>query len=240
MNYYVDIYANILPGMPVVAGDALTAEQAEERRLVFRESNIKSAVAAPLYVPEIGTPSDFLAMRDARIAAGSDPEQFPKLVPGAVVPLSYCLSHMRELECFVIGKSQYLLIDLPRQPITEEFCDALSRLRIVSGLCPVAVDTERFYGFWSPEDWLTLRQTGCLMQLSIDGLLDAEHRRFSLYLLANQYVHFVATGARTVSEPLRFREALRIVQRSLPADLYRRVKNNGGMLLSNAAPLSFI
>ena len=31
-----------------------------------------------------------------------------------------------------------------------------------------------------------------------------------------------------------------MIQRSLPAQLYRRIKNNAGMLLSNAEPASFM
>ena len=240
MNYYVDIFANLLPGMPVFGDTALTQTQAAERIAVFESSNIESAVAAPLFQPEAMTPAAFLAQRDALIRQVSVPDAIPYLVGGAILPLQYCLDHMRALEPFVIGQSQYFLVDLPRVPITEEFCETLSRLRIVSGLCPIAVDIERNYGCWSPEDWLTLRQTGILLQMSIDGVLDPEQRRLSLYLLANQYVHFVATGAHPIREPLRFTEAMRMIQRSLPSEFYRRVKNNPGMLLSNAEPSVFV
>lgn len=240
MNFYVDIYANILPEMPVIDSGALTHEQAAERIAVFRRSNIKTAAAAPLFQPQLQPREQFLAQRDALIEASNAAGQNPTLVPGAVLPLQYCMDDLRGLQPFALGKSQYLLVDLPSQPITEEFCEALSRLRIVSGLCPVAVDIERHFDFWSPEDWLTLRQSGILLQISIDGLLNPEHRKLSLYLLANQYAHFVATGAHPIDEPLRFTETMRLLQRSLPAELYRRIKNNPGMLLSNAEPSSFL
>ena len=239
MNYYVDIYANLLPGLPTVQSTALTQQQAAERLAVFRESNIKSAVAAPFYDPALYTPEEFLRLRDEAIAAvrTGDP---PHIAAGAVLGLDYCLSAMRGLKPFVLGDSGYLLLDLPPVPITPEFCEQLTRLRIVSGLCPIAVDADRFFDFWSPEDWYALRQTGILLQISIDGLLQPEKRKFSLFLLANQYAHFVATGGRTPEEPLRFTEAVRVLQRSLPAELYRRIKNNSGMLLSNAEPSVFL
>ena len=239
MNYYVDIHANLLPGLPAVAGDALTSEQSAERLAVFRESNIKSAVAAPCYDPERCSPDEFLRLRDEAVAVlrGTEP---PNIVPGAVLHLDYCLAHMRGLKPFVLGDSGYLLLDLQPEPVTPEFCESLTRLRIVSGLCPIAVDTDRFFDVWSPEDWYALRQAGVLLQISIDGLLLPEKRKFSLYLLANQYAHFVATGGRSPAVPLRFTEAMRVLQRSLPAELYRRVKNNAGMLLSNAEPSVFL
>ena len=239
MNYYVDIHANLLPGLPAVAGDVLSSEQAAERIAVFRESNIKSAVAAPCYDPVRWSPEEFLRLRDSAADALRSSEP-PNLVTGAVLHLDYCLEHMRELKPFVIGDSGYILLDLPPVPVTDEFCESLTRLRIVSGLCPIAVDTDRFYDIWSPEDWYTLRQAGVLLQISIDGLLLPEKRKFSLFLLANQYAHFVATGGRSPAVPLRFTEAMRVLQRSLPAELYRRIKNNAGMLLSDAEPSVFL
>ncbi|MBR5405863.1 MAG: hypothetical protein K6E36_02100 [Oscillospiraceae bacterium] len=241
MNYYVDIYSNLLSEMPAANGGVLDVPAAEARLNAFHESSIKTAVCAPYYRPDrCGTPAEFLARRDALIAAYNENRQIPHLVGGAVLPLSYCLEEMRGLSQFVVGSSEYLLVDLPMQPVTEEFCETLTRLRIVSGLSLIAVDIDRYYDFWSLEDWLTLRQNGMLLQISVDGLLSAEQRKLSLYLLANQLAHFVATGGRDIREPLRFTEAMRFIQRSLPAEIYRRIKNNAGMLLSNAEPSVFV
>ena len=241
MNYYVDVYSNLLPGVPSADGVVLDEAAADERLAVFQESNIKTAVCAPYYRPELcGTPEQFFANRNAWINAVNADRQMPHLVGAAVLPLSYCLDHMRALSGFVIGNSDYLLVDLPKQPVTDEFCETLTRLRIVSGLSLIAVDIDRFYDYWSLEDWLTLRQNGMLLQISINGLLVPEQRRLSLYLLANQLTHFVATGSRDINAPLRFTEAMRFIQRSLPADLYRRIKNNAGLLLSNAEPSVFV
>ena len=240
MNYYVDVHANLLPELPTVNSRALTAEEAAARITVCVDSNIKQTVAAPFYDPKRYTPEEFLAARDSSIAALSAHAAPMRMVPGAVLSFEWCMEHPREIKPFVIGNSGYLLIDLPREPVSEAFCEALSRLRIVSGLCLIAADIDRYYDFWSPEDWFALRQTGMLLQISVNGLLQPENRKLSLYLLANQYAHFVATGSRQVDEPLHFTEAMRMVQRSLPAQLYRRIKNNAGMLLSNAEPASFM
>ncbi len=240
MNYHVDVHANLLPGMPGIGNRALTKEEALARMEACKESNIKLSVAAPYFSPDTQTPEAFLACRDAALAAQTEAAQPMRLVGGAVLPLSWCVEHPREMKPFILGDSNYVLVDLPQEPVTEAFCETLSRLRIVSGLCPIAVDIDRYYDFWSPEDWFALRQTGMLLQISVNGMLQPENRKLTLYLLANQYAHFVATGSRSVDEPLHFTEAMRMIQRSLPAHLYRRIKNNAGMLLSNAEPASFL
>ena len=239
MNYYVDIHANLLPDLPAVGGGCLTPEAAVQRAAVFRDSNINLAVAAPFYSGTSEAPADFLRRRDEAIEQMSECAAPMRLVGGAVLPFAYCVENPRELKQFVLGDSGYLLIDLPDAKVTPEFCEEVSRLRIVSGLCPIAVDIDRFYAGWTPEDWVMLRQTGMLLQISVNGLLNPDYRKLSLYLLANQYAHFIATGSRNPAQPLHFTEAMRIVQRSLPASNYRRVKNNAGMLLSNAEPAAF-
>lgn len=249
MNYYVDMHSNLLPGLAGLENRALTEQEAEERLAVFRQSNVKLAVAAPVFRPSVWDVKEFLALRDEKITAAeraaaerAASEQMPqplRIVSGAVLPLDYCMEFPRTVRQFALGDTDYFLVDLPRTKITEDFCEALSRLRIVSGLCPVAVDIDRFFDIWTPEEWITLRQTGMLLQISVNGLLEQKYRKLSLYMLANQYAHFVATGSRRIDEPLRFADTMRVVQRSLPAQLYRRVKNNPGMLLSNAEPSAF-
>lgn len=240
MNYYVDMHANLLPGLSGLGQRAMTAEEAALRLAAYRESNLKIAVAAPCYQPEQQKPDEFLAQRDAAIAEMSADAAPMRIVGGAVLPYDFCIAHPRELRQFSLGDSEFFLTELPAHPLGESFCEEISRLRIVSGMCPVAADIDRRFDVWSPEELIALRKAGILLQISVDGLLNQDYRKLSLYLLANQHAHFVASGARSIAEPLHFSEAMRIVQRSLPAQLYRRIKNNAGMLLSNAEPSAFL
>ncbi|MCQ2408601.1 MAG: hypothetical protein MJ065_08790 [Oscillospiraceae bacterium] len=240
MNYYVDMHTNILPELAGLGQRALTAAEIPARLDALRKSNMKIAAASPYFDSDKYEPAAFIAMRDQKIAALSDASSPLRIVGSAVVPFEYCCKNPRTLRQFAIGSSDYILVDLPRVPLTEEFCDSISRLHIVSGLCPVAADIDRHYTLWSPEELIALQKRGILLQISTDGLLHQEFRKLSLFLLANQHAHFIASGGRSISEPLHFIEAMRIVQRSLPAQLYRRIKSNAGMLLSNAEPSTFI
>lgn len=240
MNYYIDMHAGLLPGMFDTDGRILTANASAARLAEYRESNMKMIVAAPYYHSKVCTPQTFLETRNDKIKAITETEQSFRIVGGAVLPFDYCTAHPRELKQFSIGESDFILVDLPREPLTDTLCEELSRLRIVSGMCPVAADIDRCFEMYSPEELIMLCKTGILLQISVDGILRQDYRKLSLYLYANQYAHFLATGSRELAEPLRFVEAMRIIQRSLPAQLYRRIKNNAGMLLSNAEPSAFL
>lgn len=240
MNYYVDIHSNLLPELAGLGNRPMTETEASARISELQESNIKHAVAAPFFDPAAMSAADFLALRDEKLAAIPEGAAPMHILGGAVIPFAYAVSHPKELQQFAVGESAYFLIDLSAEPVTSALCEDLSRLRIVSGMCPIAADADRLFDFWTPEDWIALKQAGILLQISVNGLLRQEHRKLTLYLLANEYAHFVATGSREVDQPLHFADAMRILQRSLPTQNYRRVKNNAGMLLSNAEPSAFL
>ena len=84
MTYYVDMNANLLPGMSDPEGRTLPESEATARLAEFRESNMKMIVAAPYFRPETDTPAAFLAARDEKIAAVSEAAQPIRLVGGAV------------------------------------------------------------------------------------------------------------------------------------------------------------
>ena len=240
MNYYVDIHANLLPGLAGLGGGSLTEQQADARISVFKESNVKLAVAAPYFDPAAYTPEEFTALRDEKIAALAETAAPMRIVGGAVLPYSFCMEQPRLLRQLAIGSSGYFLVELPHEPVSADLCEQLSRLKIVSSMCPIAADADRLFDVWSPEDWIAVRRAGILLQISVNGLLRPENRKLTLYLLANQYAHLIATGSRDIAEQLGFAETMRIVQRSLPAQYYRRVKNNAGMVLSDAEPSAFL
>ncbi len=240
MNYYADIHANILPDMDFAGGSVLRGERQKSRVTAMRESNIKQAIAAPLYDPEKWTPREFLDARDEKFERIERETPSMRLVRGAAVRYDFCVAHAKELSDFALGGTGYFLVDLPDTPVTRQICEDLHKTHIVSRLCPIVADADRFYDIWAPEQWPWLRESGILAQISIDGILRPERRDFSLFLLANQFAQFIATGGRDTGEDLRFSDAMRIVQRSLPAQVYKRVKNNSGMLLSNASPSEFL
>lgn len=246
MNRYVDIYTNILPTMDTVGNGAPTQEQAVRRLAQSEQNCIKTVIAAPLYTPETyASPDEFFEKRrEICLALNAESAKLahPVRVQEGVI-LQYSSDLLRlgdKLKRFSLADSRYMLLDLPIGHLDANFYDDMTKLQVVSGLTPILADFDRFYSMFTLEDYIPLREAGILLQISADGLIAPEKRKLSLYLLANQRAHFVASGSQSPESPVRLGEAMRIVQRSLPSDLYRRIKNNAGMLLSDAAPSEFL
>ncbi len=246
MNRFVDIHANILPNLHTVGQKAPTMEQAVERLMQAEASSIKTMIATPFYDPdEFSSVDDFFASRSEQIAAlnafAVEKYHPVRILGGSVLRYTPDILQMGEsLRRFGLADSRYMLLDLPDMNLTEEFFDNMKKCQLISGLTPILADFDRFYNTLTLEDFFAFHEAGMLVQISAQAILNPETRRLSLYLLGNQNVHFVASGSLAPDVELNLADAMRTTQRNLPADIYRRIKNNSGMLLSDAAPSEFL
>lgn len=240
MNGFVDIHGHILADMPHSGSDTVTAIQAINRLEACAEKYCKTIIAAPLYQPLLTGEAAFLAQRDAAVAGMCDFAQtLPKPVrvaAGAVVPMDGCLFSFRAPQRFALAETNYILIAPPEVPFDRSLVDYFQRAEISLKLHPILADIDRYFDLYSLEELLSLREHGILTQISVMGLLNPEHRKLVLYLIANGVIQFVASG----SSPMDLPEAMRALKRSLPLERYKRIKGNSRMLLSGAEPQSFL
>ena len=245
MNYFADIYLNILPDMPIANTEALSEQTVLSRLQELRTNRVKTIAVTPHYQPAQETISDFLAKRQQHIEQverlAAEAGVSLRILQGAVVDFTDCISLTKSLPQLAIEQTEYLLVNLSPQIVADHaFFDTLNRIQILSRLCLIVVDIDQRFDVLSLSDCIALHHAGLLLQISASGLLDSNTRKQSLYLLANRYAQFVATGARPADAPLCLLDAMRALQRNLPAELYRRIKNNSGILLStNASPTEF-
>jgi len=116
---------------------------------------------------------------------------------------------------FSINGLGYLLIELPDYGISQALAETLYQLRL-AGLTPILTHPERNATLQSDQqrmvDWL---QGGLLIQVtagSVLGHMGKAAQRVAHQLLANRWVHFLATDAHnTTSRPPKMREAYEMV-----------------------------
>lgn len=245
MNRFVDIHANIIPDMQAVRYHAPSERSAIQQLRKAETENVKTVVATPLYDTTLYPEADmFLEMRRMRCAelnvALTDKSSALRVMGGAIVRYDSSLLQMGgRLRRFTLADSRYLLVDLPDTVFSANFFAEIERFRLYSGLTPIVADIDRFYNDLDLHSVQRLHDAGVLLQISADGLLSLERRNFSLYLLSNKYAHFIASGCQQPSKVIQIADAMRVAQRMLPSELYRRIKNNAGMLLADPSPDDF-
>jgi protein-tyrosine phosphatase len=116
---------------------------------------------------------------------------------------------------FSINGLGYLLVELPDYSLPRGMTEILYELRL-AGLTPILTHPERNPTLQADEarmlDWL---RGGLLIQITAGSLLGhmgKKAERMSHQLLANRWVHFLATDAHnTTSRPPRMQDAFDIV-----------------------------
>ncbi len=130
---------------------------------------------------------------------------------------------------YTINGHEYLLIELPDYTLSPNLKETFYEMRM-AGLTPILTHPERNPVLQrDPQRMLPWLRDGLLVQVtagSITGAMGREARRVAERLLANRWVHFLATDAHDAKRrPPQMREAREIVSKrhgTLYADLLCR------------------
>lgn len=236
MNKYIDIHAHVLPGMGC---GPETAEESLAMLRMLQEHGVKTVIATPFFDPEAETADAFLARRAEaydRLRQAMGQEPLPHVALGAEVLLCPAVLECGRIQRFRVEQTSYVLVRLPRdQRIDPALMVLFDHFHVASGLVPILTDIDRYFSTIQVEDMFALNRAGALLQVSCAGIMSHDTRKYALYLLGNHIAQFVSSGYASPQDSPRLVEAMRVLKRSLPLVKYKRIKNNAGMLLSDAA-----
>ena len=177
-----DLHTHILPGM-----DDGAADTAAGLRLLRMEAEqgVTGVALTPHFYRNRETPEQFLARRQAawerlcgRIGA-LPPEEaaaLPQAVLGAEVAWMPNLDRWDGIERLCIGKSRYLLLELPFTPWNSTVIGQLHALLGRGTVTPVLAHLERYLGTQKREHIRELLDLGVPIQLSASCMLRAVER----------------------------------------------------------------
>jgi protein-tyrosine phosphatase len=207
----VDIHQHLLPGLDDGSPD-LETSIAMARMAVA--DGITHVVATPhassRYAFEPALIAERLALLRGELADRGIPLT---LATGCDFHVNYdnvrdALAHPRK---YTINASEYLLVELPDLAISPHLAETLYELRL-AGMEPVLTHPERNLRLQGDserlKDWL---RHGLLVQVtagSVIGQMGKAAERMAHMLLANRWVHFLATDAHDVRHrPPQMRQA---------------------------------
>jgi protein-tyrosine phosphatase len=211
----VDLHQHLLPGLDDGSPD-LDISLAMARMAV--EEGITHVVATPHASSRYDFDPALIAERLALLRGALAERGIPlQLATGCDFHMSYenirdALAHPRK---YTLNASAYLLVELPDLAISPHVSELFYQLRL-SGMVPILTHPERNPRLQSDierlKDWL---RHDLLVQVtagSVLGQMGKAAERMAHMLLANRWVHFLATDAHDVRHrPPQMREAHRVV-----------------------------
>lgn len=142
---------------------------------------------------------------------------------------------------FTINGHGYLLVELPDFGVPRGLTETFYQLQ-VAGITPILTHPERNPTLQAdPMRLVSWLRGGLLVQVTADsvvGRMGKAAEKMAHQLLANRWVHFLATDAHnTTSRPPRMSEAKRMVEKKYGADYAHALVQENPMAAYNGMPM---
>lgn len=197
-KYMIDIHCHILPQ---IDDGAESVSEAEAMFAMERSSGVDAICLTPHFHPTRNTVDMFLRERDVaweKLEAVHSIKDFFQIRLGAEV--SYCEQLLSlDLNKLTLGKSNYLLLELPRRNYPAYLLQIVDKLE-QRGLIPIFAHVERYPYFREEPDLLKrLVDLGALAQVSGQALFDKRDKNFSMACLRHGIAQIIASDAHNTT-----------------------------------------
>jgi protein-tyrosine phosphatase len=237
----IDIHHHLLWGLD---DGATSVETSVAMARVAVEDGITHVVCSPHANSQYNYDPDVVAAKIDELQRILDKERIAlKLGRGCDFHMSY--ENIQEAKAdpgrYSINGLGYLLVELPDYALPRGLTEIFYELQLV-GLTPILTHPERNPTLQADQlrmlDWL---RGGVLIQVtagSVLGHMGKHAERMSHQLLANRWVHFLATDAHnTTSRPPRMREAFEVVAKRYGPDYAHLLCVSNPLAALGGAPL---
>ena len=217
----IDLHTHILCGMD---DGARNADMSLEMLRMERQQGVDTVVLTPHFYRNREHSTDFLRRRREaamrlreRLEQLPEEEQaaLPRMIAGAEVAWVPNLRDCDHLDQMCLGKTKYLLLELPYSKWDSALVDQIYDLMSRTGLTPVLAHLDRYRRLQRPEQLREMMELDVPVQLSASEFLRLTGRGYNLKAL-RQYAHVVASDCH---DPIRRRpdlgEAMAVIEKKL-------------------------
>ncbi len=230
---FYDLHCHFLPGMD--DGCQTTGEALELLEEQCRQG-CRGVAATPHYYAKESIQS-FLERREnaaARLAQalkdrGGAP--IPSMVFGAEVAYRETLINEGELERLCLGKSRYLLLEMPFTPWTGRTLEGVERLANTWGIIPIIAHIERYSGIAEEAYLEELIDSDVLVQLNAGNFGNHKAGRKAMRLIREGKVQVLGTDSHNTGQrPPNMNLAIQSLERhGMAEELEGILQTNAGI-----------
>lgn len=194
---FYDLHCHFLPGMDdgcQTPGEALRLLEEQYRQ------GCRGVAATPHYYARESI-RDFLERREyaaARLAQALEERRHapvPLMVFGAEVAYRETLINEGELERLCLGKSRYLLLEMPFTPWTGRTLEGVERLANTWGIIPVIAHIERYAGIVKEAYLEGLMESDALIQMNAGNFGKRKQERSALRMIRAGKIQVLGTDS---------------------------------------------
>lgn len=221
----VDVHCHCLPGID----DGCKTK--EESLALLRQSKldgIDAVFATPHYYRRKSI-SDFLTKRQGaweQIADEVQSPEYPQIVLGAEVAYFNGITNEENLAQLCLGKSDFLLLELPTTPWTPQLFRDLYTLSSVGGVRLILAHLERYAKLQDKKAMRAIYDLNLMIQMNAENLLHFSTRRSVLKLLKDGGADLLGSDAHNLSNrPQNLAQGYEVLAQKCPEAAHILRKN---------------
>ena len=217
----VDFHSHVLP--QIDDGSSSLEMSLSMLRKLTRQG-IGHVVATPHFYAWNDTPEEFLARRaqaEARLRHAMEGRPgMPRLSLGAEVAFYPGMSGSDSLSALCLGKSRYILVELPGTPWYNSIYEELQAIWDRQGLVPVIAHVDRYLEPFRTERLMKrLEDLPVLIQANAEFFLQRRTARTAIRLLDKGRIHLLGSDCHNLtSRAPQLGQAVEVIRRKLGQD----------------------
>ena len=198
---FCDMHSHILPGMD---DGSKNTDMSLQMLRSCAQQGIEQVFLTPHYYP-VESVKDFLQRRDKaeaqlRQAMEACPEQLPQICTGAEVAYRPGIGYEEDLELLRLGKSEFLLLELPFSPWDKEVIRDIRNMVCARGITPIIAHIEWYLSFQKKEILQEVLAQGVLVQMNGEALLSWRTRGKARKMLARDMVQLLGSDSHNMTD----------------------------------------
>ncbi|MCQ2455626.1 MAG: hypothetical protein MJ090_05770 [Clostridia bacterium] len=226
-----DIHAHLLPALD---DGAANAEVSLEMLNIYKEQGVTDVFATPHFFPMSMALEDFLENREKSynflLSQIKDDDSLPKIHLGAEVAYFYGIGKSPDLTALRLGDTDYILIEILPQSISDDMIKDLMNIKSTVGLTPIIAHIERLSDQSGYKKLLKALSDGAFLgQINASFVTKKSSHKLVKKLLGNGCVSFVASDAHAVKyRPPCLDEALQYIKSTFKETFYDNIIQKTG------------
>lgn len=228
MNGLIDFHTHILPG---VDDGSKSIEMTHSMLRMEWEQGVEVVVATPHFYPQHDSPERFLERRNRaeeqlREVLRAD---LPAIYVGAEVAFYRGMSESDALQQLRLGKSRYVLVEMPAAPWPDAVYGELRQIRSRQGLIPVIAHVERYLPVFGANRIMEkLADCGVLVQANAEFFLHRATASHAMRLLREGWIQLLGSDCHNLHRrPPNMGKALRQIEIRCGAHALEQIVQNG-------------
>ena len=199
MSLTADVHCHCLPG---IDDGCKTKDESLTLLRQSKQDGIDVIFATPHYYRRMSIP-DFLSKRQGaweQIANEVQSPEYPRIILGAEVAYFNGIANEENLTQLCLGKSDFLLLELPTTPWTPQLFRDLYTLSSVGGVRLILAHLERYTKLQDKKALHSLYDMNLMIQMNAENLLHFSNRHSALKLLKSGKVDLLGSDAHNLSD----------------------------------------